>query len=129
MDDKDNQAVTGLAMLFKERNNPTNYEISTAIVINENPLELKTADGIFISKEYGNICISQSILKGYRRKFIIDNIEEGITENVSNHEHKLIPNIKGEIAWHDDPKVGDEYIVIPTDKGSMWYVFDKVVRL
>lgn len=128
MDDKDNQAVTRLAMMLKERDNPVNYEISTAIVINENPLEFKTADGIFISKEYGNMTILQSILKGYRRKFLIDNIT-GVTETSQAHTHNLKANIVGEITWDDGPKVGDEYIVIPTAKGTMWYVFDKAVRL
>lgn len=128
MEEKDLQSISILAKMLKDRDNPQNFDIASAIVTKENPLEFKTADGIFISKQYNNMLISQSVLKGYRRKFIIDNVT-GITETSQAHTHNLKANITGEIVWDDNPKLGDEYIVIPLSSGSLWYIFDKVVRV
>lgn len=132
----ENDKVTEFAMLFKERENPQTHQPCTAVVVNESPLVLKVENRLFLSKEYNNVCWSKSILAGYKRDFLIDPVN-GDTANKSggtgmaefaSHSHDYKAPITGSITWTDNPKVGDEYIVIPISNGSMWYVFDKVVK-
>lgn len=128
--------ITELAMLFKQRDNPHNHEPCTAIVVQANPLILKVEDTIFLSGEYNNVCWSKSILAGYKRSFVINSIS-GVTgtrsggggdASFAGHDHDYKAPVTGTIEWTDSPQIGDEYIVIPISNGSMWYVFDKVVR-
>lgn len=128
--------ISDLAELFKERNNPTPFGIGTAIVVQAEPLVLKSEDSIFISAEYNNVVWSKSILAGYKREFLIDNINGttgtrsggGGDASFAAHDHDYKAPVTGSIIWTDNPKLGDEYIVIPINNGNMWYVFDKVVR-
>jgi len=132
MDDK----LTELAGLFKERDNPSPFQIGTAFVVQESPLVLKTEDSVFISANYNNVVWSKSILSGYKRDFLINPVY-GVTDvrsggsgdsEFASHDHDYKADITGSITWTDNPKNGDEYIVIPIHNGNMWYVFDKVVR-
>lgn len=132
MEDK----ITELASIFKERDNPNPFQAGTGIVIKENPLTLKVEESIFLSGEYNNVIWSKSILSGYKRDFLIDPVV-GVTDlrtggsgesSYSAHDHPYKAPITGSIMWTDNPKLGDEYIVIPIHNGNMWYVFDKVVR-
>lgn len=128
--------ITKLAQMLRSRDNPTPFEIGTAIVVKESPLVLKSEDSIFISSAYNNVVWSKSILAGYKRSFLIDRVN-GVTGTRSGgggdsayaaHDHNYKAPITGDIQWTDNPKIGDEYIVIPINNGNMWYVFDKVVR-
>lgn len=131
----ENDMITDFAMLFKERENPQTHQPCTAVVVSESPLVLKVEDRLFLSKEYNNVCWSKSILAGYKRDFLINPVSgetkdtgTNIPSPVPNHTHDYKSPITGSITWTDNPKVGDEYIVIPISNGSMWYVFDKVVK-
>lgn len=132
MEDK----ITELASIFKERDNPSPFQAGTGIVVKENPLTLKVEESIFLSGEFNNVIWSKSILAGYKRDFLINPVY-GVTgmrsggggdAEFASHDHDYKADITGSIMWTDNPKIGDEYIVIPIHNGNMWYVFDKVVR-
>jgi hypothetical protein len=133
----ENDKLTDLALLFKERDNPSPFQAGTAFVVQENPLVLKMEDSVFLAAEYNNVVWSKSILAGYKRDFLINPVY-GVTDVRSggsgdpafaSHDHAYKADITGSITWTDNPKIGDEYIVIPINNGNMWYVFDKAVRL
>lgn len=54
---------TRLAMLFKERNNPSLMEITTAKVISTSPISLKVGEKIFLGREYNNLIITETVSK------------------------------------------------------------------
>lgn len=53
--------VTELAMLFRDRDNLENFQISTAVLINKSPIVLKLSETVFLSKEYENLILSETI--------------------------------------------------------------------
>lgn len=53
--------MTEFAELFKARDNPSPYEITTAILISKNPLTLKLSEKVFLSKEYSNLILTENI--------------------------------------------------------------------
>ena len=111
--------ITELAQLFKARDNPSSYEITTAKVISISPIVFKISDKIFLSKEYGNLVMSASMFKS-TRKIKIENITSSPT----------ITSIEGELSYTEDAfKENDEILVIPISNGEMWYAIDKVRRL
>lgn len=132
----ENDKLSELAMLFKERDNPQNFEPCIGVVVQESPLVLKVEDKLFLSKEYNNVVWSSEILAGYKREFVVDTVS-GVTgtrsggggdASFAGHDHEYKAPITGSIQWTDGPKVGDKYIVIPISNGSMWYVFQKAVE-
>ena len=72
----ENDKLTELAMLFKARDNPKNYEPCIGVVVQESPLVLKVEDKLFLSKEYNNVVWSSEILAGYKREFVIEVLPE-----------------------------------------------------
>ena len=111
--------ITELAQLFKARDNPSLYEITTATVVSISPVVFKISDKIFLSKEYNNLILSASMFKS-TRKIKIENI-------VSS---PIITSIEGELNYTEDTfKENDEILVIPIGNGEMWYAIDKVRRL
>lgn len=54
---------TGIATLFKERNNPSLMEITTSKVISTNPILLKVGEKIFLGREYNNLIITETVSK------------------------------------------------------------------
>ena len=127
--------VTELAQLFKARDNPSLYEITTATVISISPVVFKISDKVFLSKEYNNLVLSASIFKDYTRKIKIENlvsetdsVSDGGT-GASSHKHNLV-KLEGDLKYAEEGfKKGDEILVIPISNGEMWYAIDKVVRL
>jgi len=111
--------ITELAQLFKARDNPSLYEITTATVVSISPVVFKISDKIFLSKEYNNLILSASMFKN-TRKIKIENIVSSPT----------ITSLEGELNYTEDTfKENDEILVIPIGNGEMWYAIDKVRRL
>jgi len=53
--------LTEFAHMFKARDNVQGYEITTATLISKNPIVLKLAEKIFLSKEYKNLVLTETI--------------------------------------------------------------------
>ena len=53
--------ITELAHLFKARDNIKGYDITTATLINKNPITLKLAEKVFLSKAYSNLILTETI--------------------------------------------------------------------
>ena len=121
--------LSELAMHFKNRDNPTSFDISTALVVSINPIILKLSEKVFLSAEYNNLVISAHMLEGYKRKIDFTGISGGKTSIAGSpsHEHDIV-SLKGEVTFYDGIKIGDEIIVVPISNGAMWYAIDKAVR-
>lgn len=124
--------ITELALLLKERDNPQSFDITTAIVIESEPLTLKTGNKIFLSKEYNNLVISASLLKNYSFNADFTHVSGQTTavndggEGASTHLHDL-QNFKATVRIRDNIfNVGDLIIVVPIADGNLWYAIDKV---
>ena len=55
--------ITELALLFKARDNISPFETTTAILIDKNPITLKLSEKVFLSKEYSNLILTETIYK------------------------------------------------------------------
>jgi len=53
--------ITELAYMFKNRDNIAPYEVTTATLINKNPITLKLSEKIFLSKEYKNLILTETV--------------------------------------------------------------------
>ena len=85
--------ITKLAKIFKERDNPFTFSISTAKVISKNPIVLKIQDKVFLSAEYGNLKMS---------KYLSDQFPS--SEIKVGDEIIVVPNSSGSI-WYAIDKV------------------------
>jgi len=47
--------------MFKARDNIQGYEVTTATLINKNPITLKLGEKVFLSKEYKNLILTETI--------------------------------------------------------------------
>lgn len=57
MEDK---SIVDLALLFKERDNPNLWQITTVKLINKNPISFKLAEKIFVNDEYKNMTLTDT---------------------------------------------------------------------
>jgi len=53
--------LTEFALLFKARDNVQVFETTTATLISKNPIVLRLADKLFLSKEYSNLILTETI--------------------------------------------------------------------
>ena len=53
--------LTEFAHMFKARDNIQGYEVTTATLINKNPITLKLGEKVFLSKEYKNLILTETI--------------------------------------------------------------------
>ena len=66
--------LTELALMFKERDNTPPYDITTAKLISKSPLVLKLSEKLFLSKEYENLVLSETVYN----KILLDTTSIGI---------------------------------------------------
>ena len=86
--------ITELAIMFKERDNIAPYDITTAKLISKAPLVLKLSEKLFLSKEYGNLILSETIYN----KILLDTTNIGI-------EIIVIPLVNGSMWYAIDKAV------------------------
>jgi len=53
--------LTEFALLFKARDNVQVFETTTATLISKNPIVLRLADKLFLSKDYSNLILTENI--------------------------------------------------------------------
>lgn len=101
---------TRIAQMFKDRNNPDEFEPCTAKVIAVNPLKLKMQEKIFLIAN-DNLIVSDTIDKKLKSYTIA-------TVTIKDESYDCKTKI--------EIKVNDSILVIPS-KGTTWYAIDKVV--
>jgi len=53
--------LTEMAMMFKQRDNIAPYDITTAKLISKTPLVLKLSEKLFLSKDYKNLILTETV--------------------------------------------------------------------
>ena len=85
--------LTEFALLFKARDNVQAFETTTATLISKNPIVLRLADKLFLSKDYSNLILTENI---YNK---IQDSSVGL-----NSEILVVPISNGEM-WYAIDKV------------------------
>jgi hypothetical protein len=103
-------AMTELAKLLKERDNPHTQSITIGTVLAPPPeIKIKLNDSIVLTKS--QLVFSSHMLSNYNR-----------TAKINGGEPSTIEFI-------DTIKSGDQVIIVPTVDGQTYYVVDKAVNL
>ncbi|MBB6217501.1 hypothetical protein HNQ80_003622 [Anaerosolibacter carboniphilus] len=142
-------AISELAMLFKERENVIYMGPQTGTVISPLPnIKVSLGEKIILDKE--ELIISAHVLAGYQREMEITNIKStGFSSDSGDIDFHLtgspppknytitglsIPQSstmksEGTLKYTDTLKVGDQVILIPSSDNQKYYLIDKAVKL
>jgi hypothetical protein len=142
-------AISELAMLFKERENVIYMGPQVGTVISPPPnIKVSLGEKIILDKE--DLIISAHVLAGYQRAMEITNIKNtGLSSGSGDMDFHLTGNppsknytitglsipqssamkSEGTLKYTDTLKVGDQVILIPSNDNQKYYLIDKAVRL
>ncbi len=102
-------SVEKLGMMFKERTNKFNVNITSGEVVSVSPLKIKWGEDIIIESK--KIILANLISSGFVVEYT-DSTGTGSTTKTITIKNPL--------------KVNDKVIMVPDDDFNMWYVIDKV---
>lgn len=105
-------ALTELALLFRERDPQRSPSITSGVVISPPPNpRIRLNEAVILERE--NLVFAAHMVAGYERRAQFTDAEISTT---------------GSMQWTDTVKAGDEVILIPVEDGQLYYVIDKGVR-
>ena len=56
----ENDSIVRIANLFKQRDNPNNFNITTGVLISKSPIQFRVNDKFIVSNQEGNMIITKN---------------------------------------------------------------------
>lgn len=113
-------SITGLAKLFKERDNKEHMGIKVGAIQSVNPLIVSLGSKIILNASH--LYVSEHLMQHEREIQSTGNIQIG-TDITRSYEST------GEMVFKPCLKTGDQVVLMPTADEQQFIILDKVVKL